>query len=99
MQVKSSKNNSTFPNLKYFLPDDEYDSNDFNFLEYDLVKKLDEINMKQNEEIITEFEGSIRSNIAAKELFSEIAKANLRIKSLGKTRYADLKNYLCTHAI
>ncbi|GBB95611.1 hypothetical protein RclHR1_25770001, partial [Rhizophagus clarus] len=54
MQAKSSKNNSTFPSLEYFLLDDEYDTDDFNFLEYDLVEKLDEINTEQNEEIINE---------------------------------------------
>ncbi|PKC03969.1 hypothetical protein RhiirA5_422929, partial [Rhizophagus irregularis] len=46
-----------------------------------------------------EFGGSIRPDIAAKELFPEIVKANLRLKSLGKMRCADLKNYLRTHAI
>uniref|UniRef100_U9T6J5 Uncharacterized protein n=1 Tax=Rhizophagus irregularis (strain DAOM 181602 / DAOM 197198 / MUCL 43194) TaxID=747089 RepID=U9T6J5_RHIID len=40
--------------LEYFLPDNEYDSDDFNFLGYDLVEKLDEINMEQNEVIINE---------------------------------------------
>ncbi|CAB5200382.1 unnamed protein product [Rhizophagus irregularis] len=54
MQAKSSKNNSTFPSLEYFLPDNEYDSDDFNFLGYDLVEKLDEINTEQNEVIINE---------------------------------------------
>ncbi|GBB97367.1 hypothetical protein RclHR1_02980006 [Rhizophagus clarus] len=54
MQAESSKNNPTFPSLKYFLHDDEYDSDDFDFLEYDLVEKLDEINTEQNEEIINE---------------------------------------------
>ncbi|GET03303.1 hypothetical protein GLOIN_2v1777971 [Rhizophagus clarus] len=52
--AESSKNNSTFPSLEYFLPDDEYDSDDFDFLEYDLVEKLDKINTEQNEEIINE---------------------------------------------
>ncbi|GBB85929.1 hypothetical protein RclHR1_12370005 [Rhizophagus clarus] len=237
MQAESSKNNPTFPSLEYFLLDDEYDSDDFNFLEYDLVEKLDEINMEQNEEIINEkmrkdnnamvndnendiiiededdviveddvmvedvednvininlqkkkrkrkitpelvrckcgkeihldqkfrdknltthselsnckysnkgqqsikvffkpkkirveeeniiikkvackglyedkyqeyvlnspaeFGGSIRPDIAAKELFPEIVKANFRLKSLGKTRCVDLKNYLCAYAI
>ncbi|GET00254.1 hypothetical protein RCL_jg3180.t1 [Rhizophagus clarus] len=46
-----------------------------------------------------EFGGSIRPDIAAKELFPEVIKASLRLKSLGKTRCADLKNYLRTHAI
>ncbi|GBB84261.1 hypothetical protein RclHR1_10890008 [Rhizophagus clarus] len=54
MRAKSSKNNFTFPSLEYFLPDDEYDSDDFDFLEYDLVEKLDEINTEQNEKIINE---------------------------------------------
>ncbi|GES99921.1 hypothetical protein GLOIN_2v1777971 [Rhizophagus clarus] len=54
MQAESSKNNPTFPSLEYFLPDNEYDSDDFDFLEYDLVEKLDEINTEQNEEIINE---------------------------------------------
>ncbi|CAB4379380.1 unnamed protein product [Rhizophagus irregularis] len=225
MQAESSKNSSTFPSLEYFLPDNEYDSDDFNFLGYDLVEKLDEINTEQNEVIINEkmrkdndaivddkkddiiiegeddvivdddvmvediedvedvednvivddidinlqkrkrkrskkiilqtdidklrnklhankyfmeeiipelvcckcgkeirldrkfrdknltthgelsncnpaeFGGSIRPDIAAKELFPEIVKANLRLKSLGKMRCADLKNYLRAHAI
>ncbi|CAB4429576.1 unnamed protein product [Rhizophagus irregularis] len=209
MQAKSSKDSSTFPSLEYFLPDNEYDSDDFDFLGYDLVEKLDEINTEQNEkekrskkiilqtdidklrnklhankyfmEEITlelvcckcgkeirldrkfrdknltmhgelsnckysnegqqsikvffkpkkirveeeniivknvackglfedkyreyvlnspaEFGGSIRPDIAAKELFPEIVKANLRLKSLGKMRCADLKNYLRAHAI
>ncbi|GES93095.1 hypothetical protein GLOIN_2v1777971 [Rhizophagus clarus] len=47
----------------------------------------------------TEFGGSIRPNIAAKELFPKIVKVNLRLKNLGKMRCADLKNYLRAHAI
>ncbi|PKC04566.1 hypothetical protein RhiirA5_422046 [Rhizophagus irregularis] len=54
MQAESSKNSSTFPSLEYFLPDNEYDSDDFDFLGYDLVEKLDEINTEQNEVIINE---------------------------------------------
>ncbi|RGB32685.1 hypothetical protein C1646_762557 [Rhizophagus diaphanus] len=52
MQAENSKNSSTFPSLKYFLLDNEYDSNDFDFLEYDSVEKLDEINTEQNEVIV-----------------------------------------------
>ncbi|CAB5196746.1 unnamed protein product [Rhizophagus irregularis] len=54
MQAESSKNSSTFPSLEYFLPDNEYDSDDFDFLGYDLVEKLDKINTEQNEVIINE---------------------------------------------
>ncbi|CAB4378488.1 unnamed protein product [Rhizophagus irregularis] len=54
MQAESSKNSFTFPSLEYFLPDNEYDSDDFDFLGYDLVEKLDEINTEQNEVIINE---------------------------------------------
>ncbi|GBC04376.1 hypothetical protein RclHR1_05650004 [Rhizophagus clarus] len=46
-----------------------------------------------------EFGESIRTDIAIKELFPEIIKANLRLKSLDKMRCADLKNYLHVHAI
>ncbi|RIA96613.1 hypothetical protein C1645_815140 [Glomus cerebriforme] len=46
-----------------------------------------------------EFEGSIKSDIAARELFPEIVKTKLKLKNLGQTRCADLKNYLRAHAI
>ncbi|RIA81307.1 hypothetical protein C1645_837226 [Glomus cerebriforme] len=52
MQAESFKNNFNFPDLEFFLPDDEYDSDEsFNFLEYDFVEKLNEIDMEQYDEI------------------------------------------------
>ena len=54
MQAKSSKNNSTISSLEFFLPNDKYDSDNFDFLEYDLVEKFNEINTDQNEKIIDE---------------------------------------------
>ena len=39
MQAKSSKNTSNFPSIEFFLPEDNYDSDDFDFLEYDLIEK------------------------------------------------------------
>ena len=41
-----------------------------------------------------EFGGSIRPDIAAKELFPETVKTKLRLKSLGTAKRDDLKNYL-----
>jgi hypothetical protein len=46
-----------------------------------------------------EFGGSTRPDIAAKELFPEIVKTKLRLKSLGKTKCDELKNYLRAHAV
>jgi hypothetical protein len=56
MQAEGSKKNPIFPSIEYFLPDNDYNSDDFDFLEYDLVEKLEEINMEQSEEIIEEME-------------------------------------------
>jgi hypothetical protein len=49
--------------------------------------------------IPAEFGGSNRPDIAAKELFPEIVKNNLKLKSLGRIRCAELKNYLRANAI
>ncbi|GES83162.1 hypothetical protein GLOIN_2v1777971 [Rhizophagus clarus] len=56
-----------FIKLEYFLPDDDYDSDDFDFLEYDLVEKLDEINTEQSERIIEEMEKDEDTTVDDKE--------------------------------
>ncbi|GES93834.1 hypothetical protein GLOIN_2v1777971 [Rhizophagus clarus] len=53
--------------MEYFLPDDDYDSDDFDFLEYDLVEKLDEINTEQSEGIIEEMEKDEDTTVDDKE--------------------------------
>ncbi|CAB4393143.1 unnamed protein product [Rhizophagus irregularis] len=45
-----------------------------------------------------EFGGSVRPDIAAKELFPETIKTKLRLKSLSTANRDDLKNYLCACA-
>ncbi|GES83371.1 hypothetical protein RCL_jg16077.t1 [Rhizophagus clarus] len=67
MQTESSQKNPIFPNVEYFLPDDDYDSDDFDFLEYDLVEKLDEINTEQSEGIIEEMEKDEDTTVDDKE--------------------------------
>jgi hypothetical protein len=52
IQVESSKNNSTFPKFRIFFIHNKYDSDDFDFLGYDLVEKLDKINTEQNDDAI-----------------------------------------------
>ncbi|CAG8670951.1 11187_t:CDS:1, partial [Funneliformis caledonium] len=44
-----------------------------------------------------EFEGSVRPDITAKELFSETVKTKFRLKSLSIAKHDNLKNYLHTH--
>ncbi|GBB86238.1 hypothetical protein RclHR1_12680004 [Rhizophagus clarus] len=65
--TESSQKNPIFPNVEYFLPDDDYDSDDFDFLEYDLVEKLDEINTEQSEGIIEEMEKDEDTTVDDKE--------------------------------
>ncbi|PKK59474.1 hypothetical protein RhiirC2_794789 [Rhizophagus irregularis] len=49
------------PSLEYFLPDNEYDSDDFNFLGYDLVEKKnnDAIVDDKKDDIIIEGENGV----------------------------------------
>ncbi|CAB4386516.1 unnamed protein product [Rhizophagus irregularis] len=72
MQTESPKN---FPSIEFFLPDDnEYDSEEtFNFLEYDLVEMLDEINVEQNEVIIDDNEMEKVDDVISEEEYDNDA--------------------------
>uniref|UniRef100_U9UWF4 Uncharacterized protein n=1 Tax=Rhizophagus irregularis (strain DAOM 181602 / DAOM 197198 / MUCL 43194) TaxID=747089 RepID=U9UWF4_RHIID len=72
MQAESPKN---FPSIEFFLPDDnEYDSEEtLDFLGYDLVEMLDEINVEQNEVIIDDKEMEKIDDVISEEEYDNDA--------------------------
>ncbi|CAB5217503.1 unnamed protein product [Rhizophagus irregularis] len=72
MQTESPKN---FPFIEFFLPDDnEYDSEEtLDFLGYDLVEMLDEINVEKNEVIIDDNEMEKVDDVISEEEYDNDA--------------------------
>ena len=73
MQAESSEN---FPSIEFFLPNDsEYDSDEefLDLLGYDLIEKLDEINVKQNEVITDDNEMEKVDDVISEEEYDDDA--------------------------
>ncbi|PKC57777.1 hypothetical protein RhiirA1_471976 [Rhizophagus irregularis] len=72
MQTESPKN---FPSIEFFLPDDnKYDSEEtLDFLGYDLVEMLDDINVEQNEVIIDDNEMEKIDDVISEEEYDNDA--------------------------
>ncbi|CAG8702222.1 uncharacterized protein OCT59_009947 [Rhizophagus irregularis] len=72
MQTESPKN---FPSIEFFLPDDnKYDSEKtLDFLGYDLVEMLDNINVEQNEVIIDDNEMEKIDDVISEEEYDNDA--------------------------
>src|ERR1044072_2565538 len=69
MQAESSEN---FPPIEFFLPNDSEDDSDEEILDllgYDLVEKLDEINVKQNKVITDDIEMEKGDEVISKKKY------------------------------
>ena len=86
MQVKSPEN---FPSIEFFLPNDsKYDSDEeiLDLLGYDLVEKLDEINVKQNEVITDDNEMEKVDDVISEEEYDDDAIIYDNVNNLQKRK-------------